>query len=269
MRYFLFSLILHIAAVVFALETMKDKLEFKQVGNPKVSFTMVGASKKISGSSQDLILKKQAPQQEKKMKKKTVKKRTEEVKPPKKKTAKKHGDKKKKKKQETKVIREERKVEKIPEKEAASKPDTVQEKRNEVPLESAAETKTQQENQITDQNSQEKEIRTGFVKLADGSIAAKNQGIKGLSYGFLSQPEPNYPEIAKKMGFNSDITIKVRFLIGYDGHVEEIKFYDDVEKFGFRNEVKKALNQWRSTPITVNGDKVKLYFYKKFKFEKN
>ena len=74
MRYFLFSLVLHIIIVVFALETMKDQLEFKQVGDPKVSFTMVGASEKISGSSQNFVLKKQAPQQEKKMKKKTVKK---------------------------------------------------------------------------------------------------------------------------------------------------------------------------------------------------
>lgn len=68
MRYFLFSVILHIIILVFALETMKDKLEFKQVGNPKISFTMIGASQKINGSSQDLVLKKQT--QQKKMKKK-------------------------------------------------------------------------------------------------------------------------------------------------------------------------------------------------------
>jgi periplasmic protein TonB len=224
---------------------MRDKLEFKQVGNPKVSFTMIGASEKINGSSQDLVLKKQAQQQEKKMEK--IK---EEVK----------SEKKKNKKI--------KKIEKVPQKEIIPTSNPIKKENNEVSMDSMEETKKQKENKSTDQNSQEKEIRTGFVKLADGSIAAKNQGVKGLSYGFISQPEPKYPEIAKKMGFNSDITIKVRFLIGYDGHVEEIKFYDDIEKFGFRNEVNKALDQWRSTPITVNGDKVKLYFYKKFKFKK-
>ncbi|WP_028857692.1 energy transducer TonB [Psychrilyobacter atlanticus] len=264
MRYFLFSLVLHIIIVVFALETMKDPLEFKQVGDPKVSFTMIGASEKISGSSQDFVLKKQAPQQEKKIQKNMTKQIKEEVKPEKKKIIKKEVTKSKKKKLETKN----KVVDKIEKMEKNSKSDNIQKENNELSLDSATETKIQQDNQTTDQNSPEKEIINGFVKLADGSVAAKNQGVKGLSYGFLSQPEPNYPEIARKMGFNSDITIKVRFLIGYDGRVEEIKFYDDIEKFGFRNEVNKALNQWRSTPITVNGDKVKLYFYKKFKFEK-
>lgn len=253
MKYFLFSLIFHILIVIFALESMKDKLEFKQVGNPKISFTMVGASEKISGLSQDLVLKKQVKQSKKSRKKEPSKVMKKNI------------------KDDKKIIKKIR--EPLPKK-VVSKPDIIQkDHKNKVEDESVpeptTETKLQKRINSTDQNSQEKEIRTGFVKLADGSIAARNQGVKGLSYGFLYQPEPNYPEIAKKMGFNKDITIKVRFLIGYDGHVEEIKFYDNIEKFGFRNEVNKALNQWKSTPITVNGDKVKLYFYKKFKFEKN
>lgn len=267
MRYFLFSLISHIVIAVFALETMKDQMKFEHVGNPKVSFTMVGASEKISGSSENFNFKKQIPQQEKKIKKKTVKKTTEEVKIRKKKVAKKHVMKNKKEEGEKKTLRAEKKNEKFLEKETVDEPNIVLEKSSEASLD--LEGKTQEGKDVKVQNSQKIQVKNGFIKLNDGSIAAKNQGVKGLSYGFLYQPEPNYPEIAKKLGVNSNITIKVRFLIGYDGHVEDIKFYDDIEKFGFRNEVKKALNQWKSTPITVNGDKVKLYFYKKFKFEKN
>lgn len=273
MRYFLFSLIFHILIVVFALETMENKLKFKQVGNPKISFTMIGASKKINGLSQDLVLKKQVKQSEKKIKKEEKK----EVKPKKKKVLKKESSKVREKRKLKKIMKDDKKIiKKIEEplpKKVVSKSDTIKKDHknkvvDEAVVEPITETKLQKGINLTDQKSQEKEIRTGFVKLADGSIAAKNQGVKGLSYGFISQPEPRYPEIAKKIGLDKDITIKVRFLIGYNGHVEEIKFYDDIEKFGFRNEVNKALNQWKSTPITVNGDKVKLYFYKKFKFEK-
>jgi protein TonB len=112
------------------------------------------------------------------------------------------------------------------------------------------------------------EMGEGFVQLEDGAWAAKNQGIKGLSYGFLAQPEPEYPAIARKMGVDHEVIIRVRFLIGYKGRVEDIKFYDDVTNFGFREEVEKTLKNWRATPIEVDGRKIKLYFYKTFRFEK-
>ena len=248
MRYFLFSLILHILIIIFIFGFMKHDLDFKQVGNPKISFTMIGSSQEINGSSKDLVLKKQIQQSEtKKMKKE------------------------KKKMVKKKIIKKEVvKTKKVIEKQTPVKEIKVEEKRiveNKTFSSPITDTGEHEGKNDTEQESRKKELRNGFIELSDGSIAAKNQGIKGLNYGFISQPEPNYPTIAKKMGFNKNVTIKVRFLIGYDGRVEEIKFYDHTDKFGFRNEVEKALNQWKTTSITINNQKVKLYFYKKFIFK--
>lgn len=254
MKFFLFSLIFHILIVFFALETTKNKLEFKQIGNPKVSFTITKDKKKNNAKTQNLILKKETQEIEKK-----------EIQPKKKTPIKKQKKEIVKEKKKEKVIK---KIKKIPEKEVSSKLDVIEKKYNKVSTELKKEIKVQEGKQIAEEKYQEKNLKTKFIELADGSIAAKNQGVKGLSYGFISQPEPKYPEIAKKMGFKKDMIVKVRFLIGYDGRIEEIKFYNNIEKFGFQNEVNIALKQWRTTPITVDGKRVKLYFYKKFKFEK-
>jgi len=269
MRYFLFSAIIHLFVVVLGLFTLRDGLEFQRVGDPTVTFSMVGQAAYASGSSRDIV---SAPP------------KTE----PKPKV-------KRKKTAQKKVVREEKKIlpeesteeamEKPIEKEIIQEPDTstedvaqeVQEESTDESVDRLEETSTEKETEDTDEevNNTSTEIPTdqtqlgeGLVELEDGSIAAKNQGIKGLSYGFIDQPEPDYPDIARKMGFNSEVVIKVRFLIGYGGRVEDIKFYDNMKDFGFRNEVEKALNHWRTTPATVNGEKVKLYFYKSFKFEK-
>jgi len=259
MKYTLFSLFFHILIVVFALETTKNKLEFKQIGKPKVSFTMIGNSKKIDDLSQNIKVKEVKPLKERSIEKKQIKKvkvvkdiRKEKI------------IKKIKAVKDIKKEKIKKQIKETPKEKVSSKLEATGKKYDVISLES----KIKEGEKTLEKISSKEETNTGFIKLKDGSIIAKNQGVKGLSYGFLSQPEPNYPEIAKKMGFNKDVTIKVRFLIGYDGHIEEIKFYDDIEKFGFRNEVKKALNEWKSTPITINGNKVKLYFYKKFKFEK-
>lgn len=105
-----------------------------------------------------------------------------------------------------------------------------------------------------------------FIQLSKGIYAAKNQGVEGLNYTFLSQPEPDYPIAAKRIGYSKEVIIKVRFLVGLDGEIEEIKFYGNDNKLGFHDEVEKALKNWKLTPITVNNKKVKLYFYKVFKF---
>ena len=105
-----------------------------------------------------------------------------------------------------------------------------------------------------------------FIQLSKGGYAAKNQGVKGLNYSFISQPEPNYPTAAKRVGYSREVIIKVKFLVGFNGSIEEIKFYGKDNGLGFHSEVKKALNNWKLTPITIKNKKVKLYFYKVFKF---
>lgn len=108
-----------------------------------------------------------------------------------------------------------------------------------------------------------------FIPLEDGSYAVKNQGISGVSYKFLSNPDPNFPSAAKKLGFSKTIEIRVKFLINLEGTVEDIIFYGDDPGMGFREEVRRALKKWRVTPVTLDGKKVKLFFYKGFTFKVN
>ena len=110
-------------------------------------------------------------------------------------------------------------------------------------------------------------IGEGFEKLSDGSVVAKNQGVDGLKYGFISNPDPEYPVIAKKLGFNGEILVKVRMLVGEDGSIEEIKFYSEKDKFGFTEEVRKTLGNWKLTPVKVGNKKIKMYLFKTFRFK--
>jgi len=268
MRYFLFSAVIHLFVVVVGLFTLKNGLEFQRAGDPTVTFSMVGQAAYASGSSMDIV----AAQPKAATKAKVKRKKTAQEKTV---------------REEKKILPEEvteEAIEKPLEKEIKEEVECTDEEVTEEAVDEIlgdAETTDVEETEETDKElsdtdtksssdsaTDQSELGEGLVELEDGSIAAKNQGIKGLSYGFTAQPEPEYPDIARKMGFNSEVIIKVRFLIGYEGRVEDIRFYDDMKDFGFRNEVEKALNQWRATPITVNGEKVKLYFYKSFKFEK-
>lgn len=110
------------------------------------------------------------------------------------------------------------------------------------------------------------EINSDLIELSKGIFAAKNQGVKGLKYSFISQPDPEYPVAAKKLGITKEISIKVRILVNSDGNIEEIKFYNKNDNLGFQEEVSKALKHWKLTPVTLNNQPIKLYFYKEFKF---
>ena len=105
-----------------------------------------------------------------------------------------------------------------------------------------------------------------LIELSSGVFAAKNQGISGLSYKIISQPDPDYPLAAKRVSYNKEVSIKVRFLVGLNGEIEEVKFYNDKDSLGFQREVEKTLKKWKLTPVTLNNKTIKLYFYKEFKF---
>lgn len=106
-----------------------------------------------------------------------------------------------------------------------------------------------------------------LVALSDGSYMAKHQGVKGLSFGFISSPEPDYPSLAKRLGFKDEMIIKVIMEFDSNGRLSDMKFIGDEDRFGFRNEVEKTINQWRLTSIKYNNMNVKMRFYKSFKFE--
>lgn len=105
-----------------------------------------------------------------------------------------------------------------------------------------------------------------FISDNSGNRVAVNQNISGLSYKILSAPQPNYPPQARKVRINEDVIIRTKFLVGLDGKVEDIEILEGTEKFGFRNEIVRALKQWHFSPIEYNGERVKIYFYKDFIF---
>ena len=119
------------------------------------------------------------------------------------------------------------------------------------------------EKQDTDKKTEE-----NFIQTNDGSLAAKNQWVDGLIIKYINTPNPKYPSLAKKLGVKGEFLVKVRFLVDIHGDVEEIKFYSDplCKKYGFENEVKKVIQNWKTEPIRFHEKLVKVYFYKTFRF---
>lgn len=129
---------------------------------------------------------------------------------------------------------------------------------------------TMTENNNYEKTTPNKEEFSSMAFSKDGdTYIAKNQDIEGLQYKILKNPNPSYPVQGKKAYINKEIQIKARFTVNEKGLVEDIKFYDKEEKFGFREEVTKALENWRFSPITYNGKNIKMYFYKVFIFKIN
>lgn len=120
------------------------------------------------------------------------------------------------------------------------------------------------EKQDTDKKTEE-----NFIQTNDGSLAAKNQWVDGLIIKFINTPNPKYPILAKKLGAKGEFVVKIRFLVDVHGNVEDIKFYSDplCKKYGFENEVKKTIQNWKTEPIKFRDKLVKVYFYKTFRFK--
>lgn len=118
----------------------------------------------------------------------------------------------------------------------------------------------------TDFSSQQK-ISTISKELTSGNYIVKNQDIEGLNYKILASSNPDYPILAKKANYKNTVIVKTRFLVNGEGKIEEIKFYDDEIKFGFHDEVEKSLKKWKFSPVKLNGEAAKMYFYKTFVFK--
>lgn len=118
----------------------------------------------------------------------------------------------------------------------------------------------------TDFSSQQK-TATISKELTLGNYIAKNQDIEGLNYKILALSDPDYPILAKKANYKNTVIVKTRFLVNGEGKIEEIKFYDDEIKFGFHDEVEKSLKKWKFSPVKLNGEAAKMYFYKTFVFK--
>ena len=106
----------------------------------------------------------------------------------------------------------------------------------------------------------------GLVKDGTGTYIGDQKSNQGIGYKIKREIDPNYPTMAKKIGFKDEVVIKTKFLVGLNGKVEEIIFLNDYTKYGFQKEVEKALKKWEFEPIVYKNKKIKMYFYKDFRF---
>lgn len=106
----------------------------------------------------------------------------------------------------------------------------------------------------------------GLVKDGTGTYIGDQKSNQGIGYKIKREVDPNYPMMAKKIGFKDEVVIKIKFLVGLNGKVEEIIFLNDYTKYGFQKEVEKALKKWEFEPIVYKNKKIKMYFYKDFRF---
>ena len=111
------------------------------------------------------------------------------------------------------------------------------------------------------------EDQNRFLQGEDGVFTAVS--LDGIEYEILKEVDPQYPIKARKIGYNGNGSVKVKFLVDTDGIVKEIKFISGESKFGFREEVEKALRKWKFKPIIYKGKIIKVHFEKEFKFKKN
>lgn len=260
MKFFIVSFVLHFIIIFYVnVFSIDESIEFKKVGDPDVSFTMVeGSSEPVSSNKVEEPVKEKKVEQKKKVIEQPKKKETiQEV--------------------EKEVIEVPKEIDEVIEvEEETPEEEVIQEETVEEISEELVGEVVSEVSDISETEAEEVQTETessdlssdSFIHLEDGSIVAKNQGVKGLSYGWINDPDPQYPTIARRMKYDKDVIIKVRFLVGYDGKIEEVRFYDNMTGYGFRNEVEKTLKEWEATPVKVDGQKVKLYFYKTFKFEK-
>ncbi len=258
MRYYIVSVIFHIILILALTVFGKKHTNLQNVGkNVKINMTAFN-TKTNSGKREDLSVRKKEIQKPKK-------KKGEKKKPTEKNLPEKTPEKKPEKKPKPKPA-EDKNVKKIPEE---IKEEPAQEESVIVGTPEGTEDKeTPEEKSVSSESYEENdELGEGFVKLADGSLAAKHQGIAGLTYGFISKPEPEYPSLAKKLGYKKEMIVKVRLLIDEDGKVQEIKLYTERDKYGFCNEVEKVVSNWKLTPIKVGNKKVKMYIFKSFRFK--
>ena len=167
------------------------------------------------------------------------------------------------------------KIEKISEPEIKSKmtnnkiqePKKKEEKKPEKKKTPQKKVSENQDTKKSEKTSSSEDIFTksgNFTANSDGTYTAISS--KGINFEIVNQPAPDYPRQAEMIRYSQIVTVEVRFLVGLDGSIEDIKIIKSHEKFGFDNEVLKILKKWKFKPITYNGKKIKVYFNKEFVF---
>lgn len=166
-----------------------------------------------------------------------------------------------------KVKKEEVLKDKIEEKQE----DKVQDERQEelLDLKSLEDNRGNTGNEESGEIKKDKLSKEGLKNVGDGVYIAENQSVEGIVYNIISEREPEYPMIARRLGYKQSVEVKVKFLVGYNGNIEKIEFENEDIGMGFRNEVEKALKKWKFSEIKFRDEKIKMYFYKSFIFNQN
>lgn len=123
--------------------------------------------------------------------------------------------------------------------------------------------------QVKKENTEKKysefEDKNRFLVGEDGVFTAIN--LDGIEYEILKEIDPKYPIKARKIGYNGKGEVVVEFLVDLKGNIKNIKFISGETKYGFKEEVFKALEQWKFKPIEYKGKKIKVSFEKTFIFK--
>lgn len=157
-------------------------------------------------------------------------------------------------------LKEEKKIEKKIENKVVKKIVKKEVKKNEEVVKEESGKETAAENSVP------YNPLAGLIKDGTGTYIGDQKNGGGIRYRIKREVEPEYPILAKRANYRNEVIIKTKFLIGLNGKVEEIIFLDNFTSYGFRKEVEKALRKWEFDPITYHGEKIKLYFYKDFRF---
>ncbi|MBI5417834.1 energy transducer TonB [Candidatus Poribacteria bacterium] len=70
--------------------------------------------------------------------------------------------------------------------------------------------------------------------------------------------EPIYPELARKMGIEGKVLLKL--LINHEGKVKRIETIGNLSKVGFEEQAAIAVKKWKFSTPTVNGNPVSIWF---------
>jgi protein TonB len=231
-KFFIFSISCHVLLGLFLLKEPDKKISLKNKQMMNISYN---SAKSVSVNQNEAVLQKNVESEPEIVK-------TEEVKP-----------------------------DILPEPTSApapviTKPKKIEEKKKIVTP------KTKKVSKTNSNKNESKDIKVNSDSKSNKQFVLGNDGIyianspDGIEFEFLKIVNPKFPLMAKKVGYKELVTIKTKFLVDIDGMVKEIEILEGPEKYGFREETKKALSQWKFKPIMHEGKKIRVYFYKDFKF---
>ena len=105
----------------------------------------------------------------------------------------------------------------------------------------------------------------GLVDNGDGTYSVSGRG--SLHFTILEDAKAEYPAKARSIGFDKSVRVKVKFLVGLDGRVENARVLTQrLPPLGFDDEALRAIRRMRFEPIRLAGAPVRVYFVKRIIF---